>query len=102
MSSDMWQFYMEFEVNFNHIQKASHHNELLIADEGEWKTNVELLCISCCPACDALDGQVMDLEQALREQPLPPDNCTRKAGCVCLYVYIAARVENNRLIHRDD
>jgi hypothetical protein len=97
--SDIWNFYLDSQRNFNSVQKARNYNELLIANDGDWKTKVEVIG-KFCPESENIDGKLFEIEDALKEQPIPLSNCSRKAGCICQYAAIAVRDENDRLVHK--
>jgi hypothetical protein len=50
------------------------------------KETVRIASGACCPSCDALNKQRMQIEDALESQPLASSNCTNELCCNCLYL----------------
>lgn len=84
------------EIGEPHFQllRASHRIGLEYF-KGQNIKNVSIMSLSCCPACQKLDGKKMEVNKALKEMPLPSKNCTHKINakapdgwCVCSYTIV--------------
>ncbi|MEO2071854.1 MAG: hypothetical protein ABGW99_11025 [Zunongwangia sp.] len=51
-----------------------------------------------CKACQHLTDKVISKREALENNTIPYENCTRTQGCVCLISIMPRRDENGRLI----
>ena len=68
------------------IRLALQHGLLNIKDGGFYEkiTIHTMNDQSVCPGCRELNGKCIDLEQALKELPVP-SACTNESGCRCFY-----------------
>ena len=81
-------------------QRLINHIDLKIAEFAPYKVQIELITKDCCPTCNALDGKIITLEEAMATKPLPNISCTGEMGCYCLYAAAAARDDNDRIMRK--
>lgn len=111
------QFYREnkdiyFEMTFfqrrhenkkgNHVFQLALYNDLLYNKyRTRLKLNVVIISGHCCTFCNNLNNQQIPFEEALKEQYLGSNNCTRECGCNCTYAFRTLRDSNGKLIKND-
>lgn len=85
----------------NEIQKALNYNRLELNIE-KTKYEFDLIIIGTidCEACKNIDGKIITVQQALKKEIIPYNECTRKQGCACLYSIKLKRDNNDRLIRK--
>ena len=70
----------------------------MIANESEFRMNVEIIGSKCCVECDKIDGNFIPLDEAIKKPPLPHRQCIRENGCICLYGFQVARDTKGRAL----
>ncbi len=70
---------------FVHVLKLKHKMDLLrYKQEGSIITEVDIDATACCDKCKPLNGKVYSIETALKEEPIPYENCDQ--FCMCSYL----------------
>ena len=65
---------------------------------GNYSMQIEIISGNCCEYCDSMNGNRIDLDEAIKKRYLASEKCTREWGCNCCYAYTAERDENGDLI----
>jgi len=73
----------------NKMKLIHHQNELKNYFRSSVVRGVEILADqSSCKKCKKLDGKEFSLQKALKENPLPVNDCEHYYGCRCVYLPI--------------
>ena len=74
------------------LQQVAHEMELRYYEKSKL-TKVEVLGTNCCDVCQAQNGLVVSISEAMKNQPIPQRGCTNKINneapdcwCVCTYI----------------
>lgn len=86
----------------NEIYKAYNRNSVELVIESNADIGVEydftIITPSDCEACQHLTDKIISKKEALKNDTIPYEKCTRKQVCVCLLSIMPRRDENGRLI----
>jgi hypothetical protein len=83
---EMWKYKVEVSGdNGNEYYRKYLHCGLMLYKLYNQKT-VRIASGSCCPFCDALNEQIMPIEDALERQSLSSTSCSNELCCNCLYL----------------
>ncbi len=86
----------------NEIHKIWNKNKLELTFES---SNLEMDVIICasydCEFKNEINNRIISFKEALKNAIIPYDNCKRKQGCVCCFVFQPKRDINGTLIRKD-
>jgi hypothetical protein len=92
--------------NANEIQKAYNENKVNLDLEtglnSTFEMEFKIIGVNDCEQSRKISGSSITIEQALKNETIPYENCTRKNGCVCLMSFVPKRDENGSLIRIND
>jgi hypothetical protein len=87
----LWKLYKKQGKNSDTYSKLMHYCDLKRAETNSYKTLVMVIASKCCAACEAIDGQIIPLNEAIEAQPIPQAVCTKPSGCICTYGFHGER-----------
>ena len=96
----MWAFLIVDGKNGTNIQRLANYYALKLVDLAPYKTYVMIISDERCPEGCAVNGVSIPLEDALRNQPIPYEKCSRPQGCICCYGIHGERGEEGRLLFK--
>ena len=81
--------------------KEIHLKDLLKEKGCSFEVEAFIIAANCCQNCLKRDWETFEIDDAIRLQPLPNPECTRKNGCVCCYGFRGKRNGDGRLIKKN-
>lgn len=85
----------------NEIQQALNYNRLeLKIETTPYEFDLIINGTKDCQACKNIDRKIITIKEALKNNIIPYNKCTRKQGCACLYSLKLKRDNNDRLIRK--
>lgn len=105
--SQMLYFRRRFEgKKANEIQKLYNTNKVNLDLESDLHSSLEMEFViigtNDCEQSKRLSEKIIAKEQALQNNIIPYEECSRRQGCVCLMGMKAKRDKNGRLIRKNE
>ena len=94
----LWELHKRYKKDGTEYYRQLALCDFKEANERSYQQSVMLISTGCCSACEAKDGQVVPLTEAVTNQPIPQHVCTRASGCICTYGIFGDRNRDGNLI----
>jgi hypothetical protein len=94
----LWELHKRYKKDGTEYYRQVVMCDFKAANERTYQQSVIFITTGCCSACEAKDGQVIPLREAVMNQPIPQDGCTRPSGCLCAYGIFGDRDPEGNLI----
>jgi hypothetical protein len=94
----LWELHKRYRKDGTEYYRQVVFCDLKAADELAYQQSVMFIATGCCSTCEAKDGQIIPLREAVVNQPIPQNGCTRPAGCLCTYGIFGDRDADGNLI----